>query len=117
MVEKNEIFLKFSGNNNEIGDFSILVQGGFSEKKALMFNFLTALTAILGGLLTVYFSKVFVSLVPFLVAFSAGGFIYIATADLLPAIAKETNRSKMIIHSFAFLIGILLLFFLLSFGG
>ena len=69
----------------EIGDFAVLVQGGFSEKKALLFNFLTALTAVLGGLVTFYFSSFFSSLVPFLIAFSAGGFLYVATADLLPA--------------------------------
>ena len=101
----------------EIGDFSILVHGGFSEKKALFFNFLTALTAVLGGLATVYFSVFFSLLVPFLLALSAGGFIYIATADLLPAIAKEKNRKRMLIHSFAFLVGILFISFALSFGG
>jgi len=101
----------------ELGDFAVLVSGGFSEKKALLFNFLTALTAIAGGLLTFYFSSIFDNLVPFIIALSAGGFIYIATADLLPAIAKETNRNKMIQHSIAFLAGILLLFLLLSLVG
>lgn len=101
----------------EIGDFSILVNGGFSEKKALLFNFLSALTAMVGGLLTIYFSTLFDLLVPFLIAISAGGFIYIATADLLPAMAKETNRSKMLLHSFAFLMGIIVLFFALRVGG
>lgn len=93
----------------EIGDFSILVHGGFSEKKALLFNFISALTALFGGILTIYFSSIFSSLVPLLIAISTGGFIYIATADLLPAISKETNRKKMVLHSIAFLIGIILL--------
>ena len=101
----------------EIGDFSILVHGGFSEKKALLFNFLSALTAVAGGLLTIYFSRVFDSLTPLLISISTGGFIYIATADLLPAISKETNRNKMILHSFAFLIGIGVLFLVLRLGG
>ena len=101
----------------EIGDFSVLVHGGFSEKKALLFNFLSALTAVLGGLVTFYFSSVFSSLVPFLIAFSAGGFLYIATADLLPAISKEKNRTRMILHCAAFLFGIILLRYALSFGG
>ena len=101
----------------EIGDFSILVHGGFSEKKALFFNFLSGLTAILGGLLTFYFANVFNALVPFLIAISAGGFIYIATADLLPAIAKETNVKKMLMHSLAFLLGIGLLYIIFNSGG
>ncbi len=101
----------------EIGDFSILIHGGFNERKALLFNFLTALTAVVGGLLTVYLSSIVNNLVPFLIALSTGGFIYIATADLLPAIAKETNRRKIILHSTAFLIGISILYLALQFGG
>ena len=94
----------------EIGDFAILVHGGFSEKKALLFNFLTACTAILGGLMTVYLSQLFNSLAPILISISAGGFIYIATADLLPTIAKERNRKRMLLHSLSFFIGIIILF-------
>ncbi len=101
----------------EIGDFSILIHGGFSEKKALFFNFLSALTAVVGGLLTIFIAGFIEKLVPFLIAFSAGGFVYIATADLLPAISKEKNRNKMIMHSLAFIFGVVLLYLLLKLGG
>ena len=101
----------------ELGDFAILINGGFSPKKALLLNFLTALTAILGGLTVFYISQVFNAIAPILIAISAGGFIYISTADLLPAIAKEKNRKKILMHSLAFLIGIILLYLLLHFLG
>ena len=101
----------------ELGDFAILVHGGFSEKKALLFNFLSALSAVIGGLFVFYLSNIFNALVPILISISAGGFIYIATADLLPAISKEKNRKKMLIHSLAFIIGILLLFILFQYGA
>jgi len=84
----------------EIGDFSILLYGGFSKKKALLFNFLSALTAVLGALFVYFFSFIVGGLTTFLLPFAAGGFIYIAACDL--------NKEKRIHHSLIQLLFVLI---------
>jgi len=90
----------------ELGDFGILVFGGLSRGKALFFNFLSALTAILGALAVYYFSMIFNNVSQFLVPFAAGGFIYIASADLLPELHKERNIQRAFTQLFFFLLGV-----------
>ncbi len=75
----------------EIGDFSILLHGGFSKGKALLYNFLIALTAVLGALSVYFFAPHVQGLPLILVPFAAGGFIYIAAVDLIPELHKETD--------------------------
>ena len=77
----------------EIGDFGILVYGGFTRTKALFYNFLSQLTAVLGGVLGYYFLQLH-SYTIMLLPFAGGGFIYIAIMDLIPGIFKEKNKTK-----------------------
>lgn len=79
----------------EIGDFSILIYGGFSRVKALLYNFVTASIAIFAAVLT-YFASAYFSNLEYLLAFAAGGFIYIATTDLIPELHKERDLSKSV---------------------
>lgn len=94
----------------ELGDFSILVYGGFSRVKALTLNFLTALTAVLGAVLTYFYSTTLENSLPFLLSFAAGSFIYIASTDLIPELQKETNIKKSLNQFLAFLVGILVIY-------
>ena len=96
----------------EIGDFSILIYGGFSKVKALLFNFASALVAILGAILTLSLGAKFVNLVPLLIPFTAGGFIYIASSDLIPELHKETQVGKSLLQFLGLLLGIGLMFLL-----
>lgn len=73
----------------EIGDFSVLIHGGFTKGRALLMNFLTALTAVLGAIVTLLTASKIENLTMFLVPFTAGGFIYIAVADLIPELQKQ----------------------------
>ena len=75
----------------EIGDFSLLIHGGFSRAKALFFNFLSALTAVAGGVLGYFFISSLESALPYLLAYTAGHFIYIATVDLLPELVAHKS--------------------------
>ena len=68
----------------EIGDFGVLVHGGLSVKKALTFNFLSALTALLGALISLIIGPRVAVYSTFLLPVTAGGFIYIAGSDLIP---------------------------------
>lgn len=75
----------------EIGDFGVLLHGKMSVRKALGFNFLTALTAVLGFIITFWISGQAQQALKFLVPFAAGSFIYIASSDLIPELHKETR--------------------------
>jgi len=97
----------------EIGDFGILLYGGFTKKKALIFNFISAMVALIGGLVALIFSSPFVLFNMFFLAFSGGGFIYIASTELMPELIKEKNLKKSIIQALIFIGGILLIIFLI----
>jgi len=97
----------------EIGDFGVLVYGGFTRYKALLFNFSTALTAIFGAFMSNYYSLHIENFVGFLMALAAGGFIYLAASELIPEMQKEKNIGKSMIQFVLFVFGIFLIW---SFG-
>jgi len=92
----------------EIGDFGVLVYGGFSKSRALFYNFLSQLTAVLGGLLGFFFLQSGEYII-YILPIAAGGFIYIAVADLIPEIFKEKNPVKIVINLLAIIAGLLIL--------
>jgi len=92
----------------EIGDFGVLVYGGFTRAKALFYNFLSQLTSVVGGVLGFYFLATN-TYATYLLPIAAGGFIYIAIADLIPEILKETSLRKRITNAIAIVIGLLVL--------
>ena len=100
----------------EIGDFGVMLYGGLSRAKALLFNFLTALTAILGAVIGIFLSGM-EPILGFLIPFAAGNFIYIAGTDLIPELHHAPNKKDTIHHIVTFIGGILLVFFLKSFLG
>ncbi|MFH1835199.1 MAG: ZIP family metal transporter [Methanobacteriota archaeon] len=99
----------------EFGDFSVLLHSGFTVRKALTYNFISASTAILGALVGYNFLGAVESRIPFVVAFAAGGFIYIATADLMPELHHEKNRLKLLQQVVALLAGVGLIYLAFQF--
>ncbi len=97
----------------EIGDFGVLLHAGYSKKKALFFNFLSALTAVLGVAVVLAFGTKGADLSSYLVPFAAGGFIYIAGSDLIPELHKETDPKKSAVQLVAFVAGIAVMVLLL----
>jgi len=95
----------------EIGDFCILVYGGFSKRKALLYNLLSGLTAVVGALFVYFFKFGIGNYSALLVAFAAGSFIYMATADLIPELHKETKIKKSALQLVLFLLGVILIWF------
>jgi zinc and cadmium transporter len=89
----------------EIGDFGILLHAGYSIRKAVFFNFLSALTAVAGAVFTLAIGLKTESVSAFLVPFTIGGFIYIATADLIPELKKETALKKSSLQLLLILLG------------
>jgi len=99
----------------EIGDYGVLLHGGFSKNKALLFNFLTAIMAFFGALLALALSFYIENFTVFLLSFAAGEFIYIAGSDLVPELHKETKLSKSLLQLIAFIFGVLVILGLVLF--
>jgi len=91
----------------EMGDFGVLVHGGWSRQKALILNLLSASTFLLGGLLTYMLS--FSDWIYYLIPFAAGNFLYIGASDLIPEVNKHESFSRNILHFSCFSVGILVL--------
>ena len=64
------------------------------KKESTMFNFLTALTAVIGAVIALALGSMLDGFVPLLVPFAAGNFIYIAGSDLIPELRKDTPELK-----------------------
>jgi zinc and cadmium transporter len=90
----------------EIGDFGVLIHGGFSRKKALIFNFLSALMAVAGAIFTLFLGTRLTGFTQLLIPFTAGGFIYIAGSDLIPELHKETSPPKSAFQLLGLILGI-----------
>ncbi|MDD5738449.1 MAG: ZIP family metal transporter [Candidatus Pacebacteria bacterium] len=93
----------------ELGDFGVLLYGGFKKGKALLFNFLSALLAVLGGLVGFFLAEKIGSNIVYLLPFAAGNFIYIACSDLIPEIKKDLSFKKSFGYFCVFILGILLM--------
>ena len=91
----------------EIGDFAVLIHSGYSKKRALWFNFISALASILGMVVVFIFGNIVENTALFFIPVAAGGFIYIAIADLIPELHKTKNIKHSIIQLGIILIGIL----------
>lgn len=98
----------------EIGDFGVLIHSGFTRKKALLMNFLSALGALLGAITVILISTKIENLLMFLLPFAAGNFIYIAGSDLIPELHKEYDLKKSIGLLISFILGIAIMFLLLG---
>jgi len=93
----------------ELGDFAVLVHGGMKVKKALIYNFLSQLTAVLGGIIGFFIGTTIEAFVPFILPFAAGGFIYIGASDLVPQLHGERNIKKSLLSFALFVAGVLLM--------
>ena len=97
----------------EIGDFGVLIHGGFTKSKALLLNFATALTSIAGAVIALVVGTKIENFTLFLIPIAAGNFIYIASADLIPELHKETIIKKSILQILMFILGIITMLTLL----
>jgi zinc and cadmium transporter len=96
----------------EISDFGILIHAGFSRKRALFFNFLSACTAVLGALGTLWIGGEFVNVSGYILPFAAGGFIYLAGSDLIPELHREKSTRKNLLQFVVIIIGLALMLFI-----
>lgn len=102
----------------EIGDYAVLIHSGYSKKKALLLNFLSALSAILGTIIALIVGGVVHELQELLVPIAMGMFIYIAGSDLIPELHKHNHQFKSsLLQILMFILGIGVMFGLLFLEG
>jgi zinc and cadmium transporter len=82
----------------ELGDFAILIHGGFPVRRALLVNALTAVFALAGAVLTHFFIGMAPAAQNFLLPITAGGFLYIALADLIPQLHEPSRLRQTLIQ-------------------
>jgi len=99
----------------EIGDFAILLQSGFTRKKAIIYNMISSVATLVGGLLAYFWLADFEHILPYVLAFAAASFIYIAVADLIPTLHKRVNLAAAVEQISLILAGISLIAWLHSF--
>ncbi|QLI80707.1 ZIP family metal transporter [Chitinibacter fontanus] len=75
----------------EVGDFIVLLHSGYSKAKALLFNLLSSLAALAGGLLAYFSLSIVEAAQPYLLALGAASLIYVAIADLIPTLHKRPH--------------------------
>lgn len=99
----------------EFGDFGVLIQAGYSRNRALAYNFLSALTAMVGVLVILFLGDMIGGLVLLLLPFAAGNFIYISLTDLMPELHKERRTRRTLLQFVLLLLGIGLMALLILF--
>lgn len=87
----------------ELSDYSIMIHSGFSKTKTIILNLISSLTAFAGLFIALTVKDPSIS--KFMLPFTAGTFIYIAAADLVPELHKERSRRKSVIQFICIIIG------------
>lgn len=80
----------------EVGDFAVLLHSGFSTSRAFLFNMLSSLTTIVGGVLAYYSLNALQPVLPYVLAVAASSFIYVAVADLIPGLHRRAEFSATV---------------------
>lgn len=93
----------------EVGDFAILLQSGYSRSKALFYNILASLGTVLGGVLAYFSLEDLHNSLPYFLALAASSFIYIAVADLIPSLHKKTDMKTSLQQIALIAAGVLLI--------
>ncbi len=96
----------------ELGDFGVILHSGFTIKKTVIANLMVSLLSLVGGILGFMFFNFFEEFIAYITAFAAGGFIYIATTDLIPEIKQEAKERKLWFAITCFIAGFVLMFLL-----
>lgn len=94
----------------EIADMGVLLANGLSKPKALVFNFLSALTALAGALIAFFFASFIEQYLYIFLALAAGHFLYIAASDLIPELHETHTEERKIPLALIFVLGIAAVF-------
>lgn len=98
----------------EIGDFIVLLNAGFSRTRAYVYNLLCSLLSVAGGVLGYYTLDQATNLIPYVLVFASSGFIYIAVSDLMPQMQRRATMRETIPQVFLIALGVVIVLFLTS---
>lgn len=101
----------------EIGNFGILIHGGWSKVKALWYNLLTALSAFIGGFIVIFMGEHASDYIPWLLALTGANFLYLALSDILPELHDEHEIGRILFHGLYLVFGIAIMVLLLGLEG
>lgn len=90
----------------EIGDFGVLLHAGYTKTRALWLNFVSGVFAMLGLAFVFVFGENNANFAEYLLPIAAGGFIYIAVADLIPELQKNKKVANSVVQMVMILIGV-----------
>jgi len=90
----------------ELGDFAILLDSGYSKARAVLYNLLSSLATLPGAVLGWLYLDTMRQLIPYVLAISAASFIYISVADLVPGLHRKTGLRALVNQSALILAGI-----------
>jgi zinc and cadmium transporter len=93
----------------EVGDFGILLHKGVKRGKVFLYNLVSQLASVIGGILTFFIGSNIEGILPMLLAGTSGFFIYIALSDLVPDIHNENRKGFAVVESGLLVLGILVI--------
>lgn len=96
----------------EIGDFIVLLNAGFSRCRAYIYNLLSSLMAVIGGVLGYFTLESASNLIPYVLVVASSGFIYIAVSDLMPQMQRRATLRETIPQLILISIGVLIVLYL-----
>jgi len=95
----------------EVGDFAILLNSGFSRARAFLFNILASVTTVVGALIAYISLQQTQAAVPYVLAIAAASFIYVAVADLIPGLHKRVELHETIRQIVLIALGVMIIYF------
>ncbi len=94
----------------ELGDFGILIKSGYSRKKALLYNLLSGSSSLVAGVLAYFILDIVQGFIPYALAIASASFLYVALADLIPEMHKETKPKESIIQVLLIILGVAIIY-------
>ena len=98
----------------EISNFSILINSGYSLSRTLLMNIITGCAMIVGAILAYFVLNDLEFLIPIILSFAASSMIYVAISDLIPSLHKKVEIKQTFQQTFSIFLGVLIIYFLHS---
>lgn len=93
----------------EVGDYIVLINAGFSRMRALAYNMISGMSAVVGGVLGYFLIGPWKDLLPYMMVVAASSFVYVAVADLIPQLQKRLNGRDTVLQIFWLAAGLLMI--------